>query len=40
MKPGPDLADNGTRSMTAMGIIAALYQRQRTSPAASASRSL
>jgi formyl-CoA transferase len=30
MKPGPDLADNGTGLMTAMGIIAALYQRQRT----------
>jgi formyl-CoA transferase len=29
-KPGPDLADNGTGLMTAMGIIAALYQRQRT----------
>jgi formyl-CoA transferase len=29
-KPGPDLADNGTGLMTAMGIIAALYQRQQT----------
>src|SRR5213082_1062493 len=28
IKPGPDLADNGTGLMTAMGIIAALYQRQ------------
>src|SRR5712692_4987343 len=30
IKPGPDLADNGTGLMTAMGIIAALYQRQHT----------
>jgi formyl-CoA transferase len=30
IKPGPDLADNGTGLMTAMGIIAALYQRQNT----------
>ncbi|HEX8969462.1 MAG TPA: CoA transferase [Chloroflexota bacterium] len=30
IKPGPDLGDNGTGLMTAMGIIAALYQRQRT----------
>ena len=30
IKPGPDLADNGTGLMTAMGIIAALYQRDRT----------
>jgi formyl-CoA transferase len=30
IKPGPDLADNGTGLMTAMGIIAALYQRQTT----------
>ena len=29
-KPGPDLADNGTGLMTAMGIIAALYQRERS----------
>ena len=31
-KPGPDLADNGTGLMTAMGIIAALYQRQTDRP--------
>jgi len=30
MKPGPDLGDNGSGLMTAMGILAALYQRQRT----------
>jgi formyl-CoA transferase len=29
-KPGPDLADNGSGLLTAMGIIAALYQRERT----------
>jgi formyl-CoA transferase len=29
-KPGPDLADNGSGMMTAMGIIAALYQREKT----------
>ncbi len=30
IKPGPDIGDNGTGLMTAMGILAALYQRQRT----------
>ncbi|HEU0167156.1 MAG TPA: CoA transferase, partial [Chloroflexota bacterium] len=30
IKPGPDLADNGSGMMTAMGICAALYQREKT----------
>ena len=30
IKPGPDVGDTGTGMMTAMGIIAALYQRQST----------
>jgi formyl-CoA transferase len=30
IKPGPDIGDNGTGLMMAMGILAALYQRQRT----------
>lgn len=30
IKPGPDLADTGTGMMTAMGILAALIQRQTT----------
>jgi formyl-CoA transferase len=30
IKPGPDIGDNGTGLMVAMGILAALYQRQRT----------
>ncbi|MDE3077241.1 MAG: CoA transferase [Chloroflexota bacterium] len=30
IKPGPDLADNGSGLLMAMGITAALYQRQRT----------
>lgn len=30
MKPGPDVGDTGTGMMAAMGIIAALYQRETT----------
>lgn len=30
MKPGPDVADTGTGMMAAMGVLAALYQREQT----------